>query len=78
MMTVKQALAAQRKAERDVCEVVESRYPVGGDIAWSRGSVGRHCGKVTRHGYGARIEVRNQATGTTYWIHAYDIVEDIA
>lgn len=52
-------------------------WPVGGDIQWVNSRSPKHLqfGTVIRHGYGARVYVRNAVTERAYWISHHDVFE---
>lgn len=72
---LRKAYDAAQAADRKLDRVLRAEYPVGGPIRYRR--YGRRCnGRVTRHAaIGDRLEVRNDLTGTTYWIYAYDVLQ---
>lgn len=74
---VKEALADRAAAENALSEVIKAEYPIGSPIAWEMSGDVR-LGTVVRHGYGDRINVKNQQSGKTYWIYAYRIIERAA
>lgn len=52
--------------------MVHADYPVGSDVRWARQR--DNAGTVLKHGYRGKLEVRNSATGATYWIRPDEIV----
>ncbi|MCW5697940.1 MAG: hypothetical protein KIS96_14565 [Bauldia sp.] len=71
---LREASAVVRAAERQLQEVLQFDYPVGGPVTWMKAGCVQN-GVVTRHAYGDRIEVRNHRTGRTRFIYAYDIIQ---
>jgi hypothetical protein len=62
-----------RAAERALGETLLREYPVGGAVCWlSNGPTVRY-GRVLMHGHGDRLCVRNELTGKSYWIGAYNV-----
>jgi hypothetical protein len=66
-------LKARGAAEAALENALKHDYPPGTTIRWSWGR-GRHVGTVVRNSYGDRIQVRNDLTGKTRWISAFNII----
>ena len=72
---VKNALAAQRQATKQLCEALAADYPRGAGIVWKAPSGRTYSGTVQElyvqwSGFSNRLAVRNNKTGKTVIIRA--------
>jgi hypothetical protein len=74
-MSAKLVVAAGllRKAQAAYEKTLREEYPIGSGIRWVHNRHSR-SGQVICHGYGNRLQVRNDYTGKTYWIRGHDVI----
>lgn len=65
-------LATQQRAFHDA---FQARFAVGERVSWEYGGAVQHGRVVTGGGHAARLEVINDETGATYWIHGYRVLD---
>lgn len=66
-----------RKASENLHKVLRQEYPINSKVRWVYRQHLRN-GTVIEHSFGDRIRVRNDLTGKTLWISAYDVLQAYA
>jgi hypothetical protein len=72
ILDVKDAFAAMQDAQRSYAEILQMACPVGTRIEWRRGAHPQ-TGTVLMHDHWRRVKVRNDNTGSEFWLHAHHI-----
>ena len=73
-LRLKDALRALQEAEHDMWDALKREYPLKAPIKWLVRGVSVQSGFVVKHGFGDRIKVCNERSGSSPWIHAYQII----
>ena len=66
---IKAAISAVHEAEQELRDVTREQVPIGALVLFRHGNMSHdHEAEVLRHGWGARVFVRNIETGRERWI----------